>query len=161
VDPGRQQGRSPLVQVMLLVQAAAPEPLHFAGLAAEPIEVHTATSQFDLTLSVHHTRQDLTLVAEYSTDLFCGSTVEQLLAHLSLLLAAVVADPDLRLSALPADIAPRRPPAVAAAAAATAAVEGAAEAAALARRQALLSERRARLGAGDKELLAARLRRGK
>jgi hypothetical protein len=42
-----------------------------------------------------------------------------------------------------------------------AAVEGAGEAAALARRQALLSERRARLGAGDKDLLAARLRRGK
>jgi non-ribosomal peptide synthetase component F len=163
LDPARHQGRNPLVQVMLLVQAAAPEPLHFAGLAAEPVEVHTATSQFDLTLSVHHARQGLTLVAEYSTDLFCGATVERLLAHLSLLLAAVVADPDLRLSALPAEIAPRRPPAAAAAtaAAATAAVEGAAEAAALARRQALLSERRARLGAGHKELLAARLRRGK
>ena len=160
LDPARNQNRNPLVQVMLLVQAAAPEPLHFAGLAAEPIEVHTATSQFDLTLSVHHARQGLTLAAEYSTDLFCGSTVQRLLAHLSLLLAAVVADPDLRLSALPADIAPRRPPA-AAATAAMAAVEGAGEAAALARRQALLSERRARLAAGDKELLAARLRRGK
>jgi hypothetical protein len=164
LDPARHQSRNPLVQVMLLVQAAAPEPLHFAGLVAEPIEVHTATSQFDLTLSVHHGREGLTLAAEYSTDLFSGSTVDRLLAHLSLLLAAVVADPDLRLSALTADIAPRRPPA-AAATAAMAAVEDAAEksaaAAALAGRQALLSERRARLAAGDKDLLAARLRRGK
>jgi amino acid adenylation domain-containing protein len=159
LDPARNQSRSPLVQVMLLVQAAAAEPLRFAGLAAEAVEVHTATSQFDLTLSVSHGRQDLTLVAEYSTDLFCGSTVERLLAHLSLLLAAVVADPDLRLSALPADVAPRRPPA--AAAAPEDAAEKSAAAAALARRQALLSERRARLAAGDKELLAARLRRGK
>jgi Condensation domain/Phosphopantetheine attachment site len=158
LDPARHQGRNPLVQVMLLVQAAAPEPLHFAALTAEPVEVHTATSQFDLTLSVNHGRDGLTLVAEYSTDLFCGSTVERLLAHLSLLLAAVVADPDLRLSALLADIAPRRP---LAAAVPEDAAEKSAEAAALARRQALLTERRARLASGDKDLLAARLRRGK
>jgi amino acid adenylation domain-containing protein len=163
LDPARNQSRNPLVQVMLLVQAAASEPLRFAGLAAEPVEVHTGTSQFDLTLSVNHGPQGLTLAAEYSTDLFCGATVETLLAHLSLLLAAVVADPDLRLSGLPAHIAPRRPPAAAAAAPAAPedAAEKSAEAAALARRQALLSERRARLAAGDKELLAARLRRGK
>ena len=128
--------------------------------------MHTATSQFDLTLSVNHGHDVLTLVAEYSTDLFCGPTVERLLAHLSQLLAAVVADPGLRLSALPAlpaDMAPRRPLAAAApeAAAAEEAAGKSADAAALARRQALLTERRARLAAGDQDLLAARLRRGK
>ncbi len=174
LDPERSQGRSPLVQVMLLVQAAAGEPLRFAGLAVEPIEVHTATSQFDLTLFVRDGAEGLTLEAEHSTDLFDGATVDRMLAHLSLLLAAVVDDPDLHLAALPAEIAPPRRPATAARAAAPAgeaamapagaggmAPIGAAEAAArdLARRQALLAERRARLAGGKRELLASRLRR--
>jgi amino acid adenylation domain-containing protein len=191
LDPQRSQGRSPLVQVMLLVQAAAGEPLRFAGLAAEPIEVHTATSQFDLTLFVRDGAEGLTLEAEHSTDLFDGATVDRMLAHLSLLLAAVIADPDLHLAALPAEIAPPRRPARSATAAAAGeagmapagdggmapegnagmapagdggmAPAGAGEAAAsdLARRQALLAERRARLAGGKRELLASRLRREK
>jgi amino acid adenylation domain-containing protein len=126
LDAQRSRGSSPLVQVMLLVQAAGGEPLRFAGLAAEPIGVHTATSQFDLTLLVRDDVEGLTLEAEHSTDLFDGATVDRMLSHLSLLLAAVVADPDLRLAALPAEIAP--PPRPAAAAAITAGGVGAAAA---------------------------------
>jgi amino acid adenylation domain-containing protein len=174
LDPGRNQGRAPLVQVMLLVQDAAGEPLRFGGLAAEPVEAHTGTSQFDLTLLVNDGREGLTLAAEYSTDLFAAPTVDRMLAHLSLLLAAVVADPALRLSALPAEIAPtRRQPAPTAAAAAAASNEaetapgsapGSADTTAasdLARRQANLAERRSRLAGAEQERLASRLRRGK
>jgi aspartate racemase len=159
LDPARDKGRNPLVQVMLSVHAGSGEPLRFAGLAAEPIEVHTDTSQFDFTLFALGGRQGLTLAAEYATDLFTGPTVERILAHLSTLLAAVVADPDLRLSALPAEIAPRpRPVAVG-----QAVPEGAVGTAEtdLARREALLAERRSRLAAAHKELLDSRLRRGK
>jgi aspartate racemase len=157
LDAARDKSRSPLVQVMLLVQAAAGEPLHFAGLTAEPVEVHNATSQLDLTLSVGDGPQGLTLAAEHSTDLFTGETVERMLAHLSLLLAAVVADPELRLSALPAEIAPRPRPAAAQAVPEAAAGRPENE---RARRQALLAESRAQLSAEQQALLKQRLRQG-
>jgi len=161
LDPARDKGRSPLVQVMLSVNPGPGEPLRFAGLSAEPIEVHTDTSQFDFTLFALGGPRDLTLAAEYATDLFDGSTAERMLAHLATLLAAVVADPELRLSALPAEIAPRpRPVAVLAGQAAAPEDTEAAAGADLARRQAL-AERRARLAATQKELLESRLRRGK
>jgi amino acid adenylation domain-containing protein len=150
LEMARDKSRSPLFQVMLLVQAADGEPLRFGGLAAEPVEVHSATSQFDLTLFVDERPQGLALLAEYSTDLFEGETVERLLAHLSSLLAAVVAEPDLRLSGLPAEIAPRP-------AAAPAPPEPAGDD--RARRQAQLAESRSRLAAAEKELLEQRLRR--
>jgi amino acid adenylation domain-containing protein len=170
LDLARDKSRSSLVQVMLSVQRAGGEPLRFAGLAAELVEAHTATSQFDFTLGVLDLPQGLTLQAELNTDLFDPATVERLLAHLALLLGAVAADPDLRLSALPAEIAPR--PASAAAAAeslpgAKAAEEdnrepvdpaGLAETD-LARRQAQLAARRSGLAAAERELLEARLRR--
>ncbi|MFS8071579.1 MAG: condensation domain-containing protein, partial [Byssovorax sp.] len=105
----RDKSRTPLVQVMLSVQNLSGEPLRFAGLTVEPVEVHSATSQFDFTLGVVDVPQGLTLQAEYSIELFDGATVERMLAQLSLLLGAVVADPEIRLSALPAEIGP--PPA--------------------------------------------------
>jgi amino acid adenylation domain-containing protein len=108
LDPGRDKSRNALVQVLLLVQPAPAGPLRLSGdLTAEPVEVHTATSQFDLTLAASDGPQGLTLAAEYSTDLFDAATIERLLQHFSLLLAAAVANPDLRLSGLPAEIAPR------------------------------------------------------
>jgi amino acid adenylation domain-containing protein len=156
LDPARDKSRNPLVQVMLSVQASSEETFRFAGLAAEPVEMHTDTSQFDFTLFANDGPRGLVLAAEYSTDLFDGATAERLLAHLSLLLATVVAEPDLRLSALPAGIAPRPRPA-----AAPAPVEEAGGTAEddLARRQALLAERRARLAGAGQDLLASRLRR--
>ncbi|HEY2737716.1 MAG TPA: condensation domain-containing protein, partial [Thermoanaerobaculia bacterium] len=108
LDAGRDKSRNSLVQVLLLVQAVPAEPLRFAQVSAEPVEVHTATSQFDLTLAVNDGPRGIALEAEYSTDLFTAETIDRLLAHLSLLLATVVANPELRFSALPAEIAPRQ-----------------------------------------------------
>ncbi|MEO6193015.1 MAG: amino acid adenylation domain-containing protein [Thermoanaerobaculia bacterium] len=159
LEPARDKSRSPLVQVMLSVQAASEETFRFAGLAAEPVEMHTDTSQFDFTLFANDGPQGVILAAEYSTDLFDGATVERMLAHLSMLLAAVVADPELRLSALPAGIAPGQRPATAPAAPAVAEGSGGTAGDELARRQALLAERRSRLAAAGKDLLASRLRR--
>ncbi len=106
LDLARDKSRTPLVQVMLSVRNGSGEPLRIGGLTAEPVEVHSATSQFDFTLGVVDLPQGLSLEAEYNTDLFTGTTVERMLAHLSRLLEAVAADPDVRLSALPAEIGP-------------------------------------------------------
>jgi acyl carrier protein len=159
VDPARDKSRNPLVQVMLSVQAASGEAFRFAGISAEPVMMHTATSQFDFTLFANDGPEGLILAAEYSTDLFEGSTAERMLAHVSALLSAVVANPDLRLSELPAEIAAE----IAAQPREVMVAVGLAEEAVdadLARRQAL-AERRARLAGKQKDLLESRLRRGK
>jgi hypothetical protein len=159
----RDKTRTPLVQVMLSVQNQSGEPLRFGGLAVEPIEVHSATSQFDFTLGIVDLPQGLTLQAEYSIELFDGATIERMLQHLTRLFEAVVADPEVRLSGLPAEIGPR-PGAVVAAPApretAPEKKEGTEKAEdALSQRQAQLAARRAGLSAADRELLASRLRK--
>jgi non-ribosomal peptide synthetase component F len=63
--------------------------------------VCTGTSQFDLTLYMVETSEGLQAGIEYNTDLFVAATVERLLAHYQALLAAAVANPEARLSALP------------------------------------------------------------
>jgi amino acid adenylation domain-containing protein len=158
LDPVRDKSRNPLVQILLSVQSTAGGPLRFAGLSAEPIQVHTATAQFDLTLFFDDRPEGLTLAAEFDTALFDGATVERLLDHLALLLAAVVADPDIRLSRLPAEIAPR-PQAPAEPRAGEAPVPAPVDE--LARRQAQLAERKARLASAQKDLLESRLKRGR
>jgi hypothetical protein len=159
LDTARDKSRSPLFQVMLSVQAASSAALHFGGLTAEPVESHTDTSQFDFTLFAGEEPEGTVLAAEYNIDLFEGSTVERMLAHVAELLAAVVANPEIRLSELPAAIVPLQP-AIAAAPAPPPVAEESAEDE-RARRQAQLAERRARLADAGKELLESRLRRGK
>jgi amino acid adenylation domain-containing protein len=154
LDPVRDKSRSPLFQVMLLAGGAG-APLEFAGLVAEPAEAHSATAQFDLTVSLAKAVDGIALAAEYATDLFTAETIDRLLGHFARLLAAVVADPEVRLSALPSEIAPRpRMSAVPAPAAEQPAPEND-----RATRQAVLAERRARLAGAEQELLLSRLRK--
>jgi thioesterase domain-containing protein len=155
LDLARDKSRAPLVQVMLSVRNGSGEPLRFADLEAEPVEVHSATSQLDFTLGVVDVPQGLTLAAEYSTELFAGATVERLLEHLSLLLGAAVADPGTRLSALPAEIGPQ-PAAVPQPVATSSKLSPSAERGG--DRGARLAARRARLSAEERALLEQRLR---
>ncbi|HXO19767.1 MAG TPA: condensation domain-containing protein, partial [Thermoanaerobaculia bacterium] len=166
----RDRSRSPLFQVVLAL-AAVPTPRRFAGITLTPLAVHTATSQFDLTLYVMEEPSRLTAGIEYNTDLFAAATVGRLLGHFRRLLEAVVTNPALRLSELPVEIRPPAPPAPPALtspalpAASAAAVPAFAvpasgdggPAARLAERQASLAQRRARLSAQQRELLARRL----
>jgi amino acid adenylation domain-containing protein len=157
LDPVRDKSRSPLFQVMLLAGSAG-APLEFAGMRAEPAEAHSATAQFDLTVSLAKGIDGIALAAEYATDLFTAETIDRLLGHFARLLAAVVADPQVRLSALPAEIAPR--PRLQAMAAVPAAPDaGPSPENDRAARQALLAERRARLAGAEQELLLSRLRK--
>jgi amino acid adenylation domain-containing protein len=101
LEPRRDSSRSPLFQVMMALQPASEEPRGFAGLTVEPLPVHTGTSQFDLTLYLVEKGRALEAGCEFSTDLFDAPTVERMLADLAALSAAVVEEPDLRLSRLP------------------------------------------------------------
>ncbi len=100
--PERRLDRSPLVQVMLVLQdGRQPAMPRLAGLAAAPLRVSRGTAKFDLSLSMTERAAGVDLLAEYSTDLFEPATIDRLLEHFARLLEEATADPDRPLSRLP------------------------------------------------------------
>ncbi|MET9700743.1 amino acid adenylation domain-containing protein [Streptomyces sp. NPDC006529] len=91
---------NPLVQSLLLVQNAPLAPPALPGLAVTVREVPRGGAQVDLNLQLREVDGVFTGTAEYASDLFDRATVERLLGHWRTLLAAAVAAPGTRLSAL-------------------------------------------------------------
>ena len=100
LNPARDLSRSPIFSVLFQVNRATVD-VPLEGLRVRPREVRAETAMFDLTITVSESADGLDLRLEYNTDLWDGSTAERWLGHLETLLGAVVAQPDLRLSALP------------------------------------------------------------
>ncbi|MFF8391788.1 condensation domain-containing protein, partial [Cellulosimicrobium funkei] len=98
--PERDLSRTPLFQVMFILQNAWEETWEFAGLETElsPPEENAAT--FDLVMSLQESGDGLRAQLMYSTDLFEASTMERLAGHFETLLTSVVSDPTATLSEL-------------------------------------------------------------
>jgi aspartate racemase len=101
LGPARSLSHTPVFQVMLAFNSTEPEFLTFRGVTVEPIDVDTETAKCDLILAVRDTAQELAGRMEYNTDLFESETIRRMLGHFETLLAAIAADPDRTLSALP------------------------------------------------------------
>ncbi|MEV8478007.1 amino acid adenylation domain-containing protein [Streptomyces sp. NPDC051173] len=107
LNPARTPARHPLFQVMLALQNNTEAVLALGGNRA-PLEPRsTGTAKFDLFVDVLERRgadgapEGLACHVEYSEDLFDRETAERLGGALRALLAAVAADPGLRIGALP------------------------------------------------------------
>jgi len=74
----RDLSRTPIFQVMFVFQNAQRDTLKLTGITASPLDVHTATAKFDLTLEVTQTERGLDLAWEYDTALFDSSTIESM-----------------------------------------------------------------------------------
>ncbi|MGB7925169.1 MAG: amino acid adenylation domain-containing protein [Pyrinomonadaceae bacterium] len=102
LQPQRDMSRTPLFQVMfdlennVTVEAGRP-----SGLGARAAKSDNSTAKFDLTLMVTERAEELSVEAEYSTDLFAEASITRLLRHFETLLEGIVADPDRRISLLP------------------------------------------------------------
>jgi amino acid adenylation domain-containing protein len=103
----RDLGRSPVFQVMFVLQDGAPAPT-LGSLEAIPLEVRTETAKFDLTLSVEDRPDGLGATLHYATDLFDAATVERMAGHLRALLEAMAADPARRVADVPLVTEPER-----------------------------------------------------
>jgi amino acid adenylation domain-containing protein len=101
LSPERDTGRSPLFQVMFVLQNTPRPRLALPGLEPCPIEVGTGAAKFDLTLFLEEASGGLTGELEFDRDLFEGTTARRLLIHLETLLGQVVAAPETPLSGLP------------------------------------------------------------
>ncbi|HEY2738288.1 MAG TPA: condensation domain-containing protein, partial [Thermoanaerobaculia bacterium] len=91
----------PLFQVLCTLQNM-PLTMRMPGLTLAPFGEGSQAAHFDLTLSLATGGDDLIAgYLEYDIELFDATTAHRLVAHFATLLAAVAAEPDLALSALP------------------------------------------------------------
>ncbi|MEQ0563558.1 non-ribosomal peptide synthase/polyketide synthase [Amycolatopsis sp. NEAU-NG30] len=101
VHAGRDPGRNPLFDVMVLLHSNSGTGPAFPGLSVEPAGVPRDSSNFDLTVEFEEAGGRLAGIVEYSTELFDAATIDRLIAHLLRLLAGIAAGPGRRLADLP------------------------------------------------------------
>jgi amino acid adenylation domain-containing protein len=92
VNPGREVGRSPLVQAMVVLQDLPHTPA-LSGLAVTPLELAVDTARFELVFSFQPRQSTVDGQVEYDADLFDEATASRLAVTLARLLRWVVADP--------------------------------------------------------------------
>ena len=108
LQPARRLSHTPLFQVLFAHQTSI-HPVSDAWQAKSAIEkaasqpglIEVGTAKFDLTLFTEEIDGRLSLVIEYSTDLFDDDRIARMLGHLATLLAGVASDPDQPVSRLP------------------------------------------------------------
>jgi amino acid adenylation domain-containing protein/non-ribosomal peptide synthase protein (TIGR01720 family) len=99
--PERDMSRSPLFQVMLVLQNVPDEAMALPGLKLGSLGTESVTAKFELLLSVVERGGRLGGSLEYATDLFAPETIDRLLSHLQTLLAGIAANPECKLADLP------------------------------------------------------------
>jgi amino acid adenylation domain-containing protein len=98
LHPERDMSRSPLFQVMLILQNAPRQAFKLPGLTLSGFETQTRTAKFDLMLTLAEGADGLVGELEYDTDLFDATTIKRMLGHFRTLLESIVAHPDQRLT---------------------------------------------------------------
>ncbi len=99
--PERDESRTPLFQVLFVLQNAPADELVLPGLTLEGLEVETGTAKFDLTLTLTETAAGLLGHWEFDRDLFERTTLVRLGGQLGRLLAGAVTSPEARIGDLP------------------------------------------------------------
>ncbi len=102
LQPQRDRSRSPLFQVLFILQPAA-ETVETAqaSVKIESFAFEQHTAKFELSLIVAENKQGLIATLEYNSDLFEPATITRMLSHWQRLLEGIVANPQQRISELP------------------------------------------------------------
>ncbi|HSF43791.1 MAG TPA: non-ribosomal peptide synthase/polyketide synthase [Thermoanaerobaculia bacterium] len=98
LQPERDLSRQPVFQISFVLQNVPVGAISLSSLSLSPLGGGGGTARLDLALEALESPFGLQLRAEHALDLFDGVTIGRLLGHYETLLAAVAADPDLRLS---------------------------------------------------------------
>ncbi|HKV09744.1 MAG TPA: amino acid adenylation domain-containing protein, partial [Thermoanaerobaculia bacterium] len=101
LNPERDLSRSPLFQVMLVLQNAPLPPIELPDLTLSVLDLERTAARFDLLLALAETGSGLRGLLEYSTDLFEPATIGRLTRHLRTLLGGAVEAPEAPVSELP------------------------------------------------------------
>ena len=95
VQPERNLSHSPLFQVMFVLQNTPRRPQQISSeLTIGPVEAHSGTAKFDLTMFVIEEEDHLSGAIEYNTDLFDAATIARMIGHFQTLLEGLTADPE-------------------------------------------------------------------
>lgn len=97
LQPERSLSYNPLFQVMFILQNTPQPQLKLAGLNLT-LEMENVTVNFDLSLSIEETGQELIGSWEYNTDLFDAATIKRMVGHFQTLLEGIVANPQQQVS---------------------------------------------------------------
>ncbi|OLF06967.1 hypothetical protein BLA60_29345 [Actinophytocola xinjiangensis] len=100
LNPARAGDRSPLFQHMVVLQNNAESAFTLPGLDVAVTPVETGAAKFDLVLGVSESGEGITGGLEYAAERFDRATAEALVTRFGRILAAVAADPDVRIGAL-------------------------------------------------------------
>lgn len=98
--PRRDRAYTPIFQVMFALQNAPVANIVLPDLDVTVEDGDTASTAFDLTLSLRESEEGLAGSFEYGTDLFDDSTIARLVVHLEALLRDSLARPGRRISVL-------------------------------------------------------------
>ncbi|MBV9788006.1 MAG: amino acid adenylation domain-containing protein, partial [Chloroflexi bacterium] len=101
LQPERDLSRSPLFQVMFMLQNAPAQALQLPDLTLQPLDAHNGMAKFDLLLSLVEQPGELVGDLEYNTDLFDQTTMTRLLENFETLLTGIVADAAQPIGSLP------------------------------------------------------------
>ena len=101
LQPERDLSRTPLFQVMFILQNGPQAVDGLEGITLRPLPSENKTAKFDLTLFVEKDAQGLACHLEYNTDLFEHTSMTRLLGHWRTLLEAIVASTETSLADLP------------------------------------------------------------
>ncbi|GHF24625.1 hypothetical protein GCM10010218_01480 [Streptomyces mashuensis] len=101
VQKERDTSRTPLFQVMVVLQNTPDDGLRLPGVTTSGLEPVRETALYDLTLEFEEHEGGVRALVEYSTDLFDEATVARFAEHVGVVLEAVAADPSRTVAALP------------------------------------------------------------
>jgi amino acid adenylation domain-containing protein len=102
LQPERNASRQPVVQALVQVLDGQAVSADLAGVTFEPVDAHDGNARYDLMLSLFDHPDGLAGSLEHDSDLFDPTTVERWAELLLLQMDRAAADPELRLSELPA-----------------------------------------------------------
>jgi amino acid adenylation domain-containing protein/thioester reductase-like protein len=94
LQPARDLSRTPLFQAFADVRPEPPEALEAAGVRIVPEPLDFGLAQFDVALTATPAPEGMDAALTYKTDLFEAGTMERLLQHVQLALAAGTSSPD-------------------------------------------------------------------
>lgn len=101
VQPHRDASRTPLYQVLHGFQPDQQAAFSTGELQLTPMDIGKVTAQTDLAFWYRETGNGVSLVLEYSRDLFEAGTADRILAQLRHVMRAVTAEPNAPLHTLP------------------------------------------------------------
>ena len=101
LQPQRDQSRSPLFQVMFVLQNVPPSVRELHGITVNPLPVDRCSSPFDMTWSMQDSQQGLKGGIEYRSGLFDAATITRMWGHFQTALKSILRHPEQRLAAVP------------------------------------------------------------